>query len=49
MLNSLEKLANHNSFEYAIKVSVNNYGYDEKATYYGNTIVLCALHDRVTK
>lgn len=29
-LNSLEKFANHNKFEYAIKVSKNNYGYDEK-------------------
>lgn len=27
-LNSLEKFANHNSFEYAIKVSRNNYGYN---------------------
>lgn len=27
-LNSLEKFANHNKFEYAIKVSKNNYGYD---------------------
>ena len=27
-LNSLEKFANHNKFEYAIKVSRNNYGYD---------------------
>ena len=27
-LNSLEKLSNHNKFEYAIKVSKNNYGYD---------------------
>lgn len=26
-LNSLEKFANHNKFEYAIKVSKNNYGY----------------------
>ncbi len=26
-LNSLEKFANHNSFEYAIKVSKNNYGF----------------------
>ena len=29
-LNSLEKFANHNKFEYAIKVSKNNYGYDEE-------------------
>jgi hypothetical protein len=29
-LNSLEKFANHNSFEYAIKVSRNNYGYDSE-------------------
>jgi len=28
-LNSLEKFANHNKYEYAIKVSQNNYGYDE--------------------
>lgn len=28
MLNSLEKFANHNKFEFAIKVSKNNYGYD---------------------
>ena len=27
-LNSLEKFANHNKFEYAIKVSNNNYGYN---------------------
>lgn len=27
-LNSLEKYSNHNTFEYAIKVSKNNYGYD---------------------
>lgn len=27
-LNSLEKYSNHNKFEYAIKVSKNNYGYD---------------------
>ena len=27
-LNSLEKFSNHNKFEYAIKVSRNNYGYD---------------------
>jgi len=27
-LNSLEKFSNHNKFEYAIKVSSNNYGYD---------------------
>jgi len=27
-LNSLEKFANHNKFEYAIKVSRNNYGYN---------------------
>lgn len=29
-LNSLEKFANHNKFEYAIKVSKNNYGYDKE-------------------
>lgn len=29
-LNSLAKFANHNKFEVAIKVSKNNYGYDEK-------------------
>ena len=28
MLNSLEKFANHNKYEFAIKVSKNNYGYD---------------------
>ena len=28
MLNSLEKFANHNKFEFAIKVSKNNYGFD---------------------
>lgn len=28
-LNSLQKFANHNKYEYAIKVSKNNYGYDE--------------------
>ena len=28
-LNSLEKFSNHNRFEYAIKVSKNNYGYDQ--------------------
>ena len=28
-LNSLAKFANHNKFEYAIKVSKNNYGYDD--------------------
>lgn len=27
-LNSLEKFSNHNKFEYAIKVSKNNYGFD---------------------
>ena len=27
-LNSLEKISNHNKFEYAIKVSKNNYGYN---------------------
>lgn len=27
-LNSLQKFSNHNKFEYAIKVSKNNYGYD---------------------
>ena len=26
--NALEKFSNHNKFEYAIKVSKNNYGYD---------------------
>ena len=30
VLNSLEKFSNHNKFEYAIKVSKNNYGYDSK-------------------
>ena len=29
-LNSLEKFANHNRFEYAIKVSKNNYGYNHE-------------------
>lgn len=29
-LNSLEKFANHNKFEYAIKVSENNYGYSRE-------------------
>jgi len=29
-LNSLEKFSNHNKFEYAIKVSKNNYGYDRE-------------------
>lgn len=29
-LNSLEKFSNHNKFEYAIKVSKNNYGYNPK-------------------
>ena len=29
-LNSLEKFANHNKFEYAIKVSKNNYGYNNE-------------------
>jgi len=29
-LNSLEKFSNHNKFEYAIKVSGNNYGYNEE-------------------
>ena len=29
-LNSLEKFANHNKFEYAIKVSKNNYGYNQE-------------------
>ena len=29
-LNSLEKFSNHNKFEFAIKVSKNNYGYDEE-------------------
>ena len=28
ILNSLEKLSNHNKFEFAIKISKNNYGYD---------------------
>lgn len=28
-LNSLEKFANHNKYEFAIKVSKNNYGYDD--------------------
>lgn len=28
-LNSLEKFSNHNKFEYAVKISRNNYGYDE--------------------
>lgn len=27
-LNSLKKISNHNKFEYAIKVSKNNYGFD---------------------
>ncbi len=27
-LNSLEKFSNHNSFEYAVKISKNNYGYN---------------------
>ena len=27
-LNSLEKFANHNKFEFAIKISKNNYGYN---------------------
>lgn len=30
MLNSLEEFSNHNKFEFAIKVSSNNYGFDEK-------------------
>ena len=35
VLNSLEKFANHNKFEYAIKISKNNYGYNaEQALYY---------------
>lgn len=29
-LNSLEKFSNHNKFEYAIKVSKNNYGFDRE-------------------
>lgn len=29
-LNSLEKFSNHNKFEYAIKVSKNNYGYNKE-------------------
>lgn len=29
-LNSLEKFSNHNRFEYAIKVSKNNYGYNRE-------------------
>lgn len=29
-LNSLEKFGNHNSFEYALKVSKNNYGYSKE-------------------
>ena len=29
-LNSLEKFSNHNKFEYAIKISKNNYGYTEE-------------------
>lgn len=29
-LNSLKKFSNHNKFEFAIKVSKNNYGYDEE-------------------
>lgn len=29
-LNSLEKFSNHNKFEFAIKISKNNYGYNEK-------------------
>ncbi len=29
-LNSLEKFSNHNKFEYAIKVSKNNYGYNDE-------------------
>ncbi len=29
-LNSLDKFANHNKFEFAMKVSKNNYGYDSK-------------------
>ena len=28
VLNSLEKFSNHNTFEYAIKVSKNNFGYN---------------------
>lgn len=28
-LNSLEKFSNHNKFEYAVKISRNNYGFDE--------------------
>ena len=30
MLNSLEKFSNHNRYEFAIKVSRNNYGFDDK-------------------
>lgn len=30
MLNSLEKFLNHNKFEFAIKISRNNYGFDDK-------------------
>jgi len=29
-LNSLEKFSNHNKFEFAIKISKNNYGYDNE-------------------
>ena len=29
-MNSLEKFSNHNKFEYAIKVSKNNYGYNNE-------------------
>lgn len=30
VLNSLDKFSNQNSFEMAIKVSKNNYGYDDE-------------------
>ena len=30
VLNSLEKFSNHNKFEFAIKISKNNYGYNQE-------------------
>ena len=33
-LNSLEKFSSHNKFEYAIKVSKNNYGYNPEQSLY---------------
>ena len=53
-LNSLEKFSNHNKFEYAIKVSKNNYGYNPEQKlltipFYFIPFVACDLADGTMK